>query len=230
MTSTARLGRRLGYVFRDDALLQQALTHRSHGSRNNERLEFLGDAILGFVIAEALFSRFEAASEGQLSRLRAKLVRRQTLAEIAREFELGDSLVMGSGELKTGGFDRDSILADALEAVIGAIYLESGIEAVRERILGWFDTRLDLLSLAKSQKDDKTRLQEFLQSRQASLPDYVVVDVEGQAHERTFRIECRSELLEAPVVGTGSSRRRAEQHAAKMALVSLGVDAVKENG
>ncbi len=228
MTSTERLQRRLGHSFQDDALLLHALTHRSHSNKNNERLEFLGDAILELVITEDLFCRFEAASEGQLSRLRARLVRRQTLAELAREFELGECLVMGSGELKTGGFDRDSILADGLEAIIGAIYLDSGIETVRECVLRWFSSRLHQLSLAKSQKDSKTRLQEFLQSRQAGLPDYVVVDVSGQSHEHVFHIECRSELLDAPVAGFGSSRRSAEQTAAAAALALLGVDTAKE--
>lgn len=218
------LERTLGYSFGNGELLERALTHRSHNSRNNERLEFLGDAILNFVIAEELFTRFTAAREGQLSRLRARLVRRQTLAEIAREMNIGDHLIMGSGELKSGGFDRDSILSDSMEAIIGAIYVDSGLDLVRSAILDWFYSRLEPLSLEKSQKDSKSRLQEFLQSRQANLPEYVVVDVSGKSHDQTFVVECRSELLEVPARGEGGSRRVAEQNAAAIALVRLGID------
>ena len=218
------LQRALGYSFENEELLTRALTHRSHSSKNNERLEFLGDAILNFVIAEELFGRFAGAREGQLSRLRARLVRRQTLAEVAREFCLGDYLIMGTGELKSGGFERDSILSDSLEAVIGAIYCDSGLSMVRETILNWFYTRLEALSLDKSQKDSKSRLQEFLQARQANLPEYVVIDVAGKSHDQTFTVECRSELLDVPVKGEGGSRRVAEQNAAAVALARLGVD------
>lgn len=224
MTQNDALQRRLGYRFNNEALLTRALTHRSHAARNNERLEFLGDSILNFIIAEDLFTRFPEAREGQLSRLRARLVRRQTLAELAREFELGDSLIMGTGELKSGGFDRDSILSDALEAVIGAIYCDSNLDAVRTAVLAWFYSRLESLSLEKSQKDSKSRLQEFLQARQANLPEYVVVNVMGKSHDQTFIVECRSELLDGAVRGEGSNRRAAEQNAAAMALARLGVD------
>ena len=224
MSRTETLQRRLGYSFNNDALLTRALTHRSHNARNNERLEFLGDSILNFIIAEELFTRFTEAHEGQLSRLRAKMVRQQTLAEIAREFDLGDNLIMGTGELKSGGFDRDSILSDALEAIIGAIYSDANLETVRRVVLDWFYSRLEALSLDKSQKDSKSRLQEFLQARQANLPEYVVIDVTGKSHEQIFTVECRSELLEAPSHGKGSNRRRAEQNAAAAALVRLGID------
>lgn len=224
MAQTVALQRRLGYVFNDAALLTRALTHRSHSARNNERLEFLGDSILNFIIAEELFARFAGAHEGQLSRLRARLVRRKTLAELAREFDLGECLIMGTGELKSGGFDRDSILSDALEAVIGAIYCDSNLDAVKGAVLNWFHTRLEKMSLDKSQKDSKSKLQEFLQAHQANLPEYVVVDVAGKSHDQTFVVECRSELLAGAVRGEGSNRRAAEQHAAALALVQLGVD------
>ncbi|HKI73854.1 MAG TPA: ribonuclease III [Pseudomonadales bacterium] len=217
------LERILGYSFEDEELRDRALTHRSHHSRNNERLEFLGDSILNFVIAQDLFSRFTTAREGQLSRLRARLVRRQTLAEIAREMNLGDYLIMGTGELKSGGYDRDSILADALEAIIGAIYVDSDFEGARRVILDWFDSRLEALSLDKSQKDAKSKLQEFLQGRQANLPEYVVVEVTGKSHDQTFTVECRSELLDEPARAQGTSRRIAEQNAAAIALEMLGV-------
>lgn len=224
MTSVARLQETLGYQFTDEALLARALTHRSFSRDNNERLEFLGDSILNFLIAEDLFLRFDGAREGQLSRLRALLVKRQTLAAIARDFGVGDYLSMGSGELKSGGYDRDSILSDALEAIIGAMYLDADLATVRERLLDWFEDRLDSLSLDQSQKDAKSRLQELLQSRGADLPEYVVVETRGQSHNQIFFVECRSGLLEAPARGKGSSRRGAEQAAATVALHMFGVD------
>ncbi|MBD3649185.1 MAG: ribonuclease III [Pseudomonadales bacterium] len=224
MQAPEKLEQRLGYTFTKPELLTQALTHRSFGTTNNERLEFLGDAILNFIIARELFDRFPSAREGQLSRLRARLVRRQTLAEVAREFSLGDYLIMGSGELKSGGFKRDSILSDSLEAIIGAMYLDSDINCVEERVTSWFYGRLDALSLKTSQKDSKSRLQEYLQARQHELPEYVVVDVKGAAHAQKFQVECRTALLDEPAVGEGSSRRIAEQNAAGIALARLGVD------
>ena len=224
MADIADLQRKLGYTFTDQALLTRALTHRSHNTRNNERLEFLGDAILNFLIAEELFTRFHGAREGQLSRLRAKLVRGQTLAEIAREFDLGDYLIMGTGELKSGGFERDSILADALEAVIGAMYSDSNLPTVRKTLLEWFYARLESISLDRTHKDPKSRLQEFLQARQANLPDYVVLEVTGKSHDQNFIVECRSEMLEMPARGEGGSRRMAEQNAAAIALLQLGVE------
>ncbi len=225
MRSPEELEQRLGYTFNDSGLLKQALTHRSFGAVNNERLEFLGDAILNFIIARELYHRFPTAREGQLSRLRARIVRRQTLADAAREFSIGDHLIMGSGELKSGGFNRDSILSDTLEAIIGAIYLDSGVERVIERVDTWFGPRLDALSLKISQKDSKSRLQEFLQARQHELPEYVVVDVKGAAHDQVFYVECRTEMLDEPALGEGGSRRIAEQNAAARALARLGVDA-----
>lgn len=220
----ARLQRRLGYEFESTTHLQLALTHRSYGSHNNERLEFLGDSILNMVIAERLYHTFPAAREGQLSRLRARLVKGVTLAEIAREFELGEFLSLGSGELKSGGFRRESILADAVESIIGAIYLDSSFERCREKILAWFDQRLEGLSLQDTQKDPKTRLQEYLQSRQQPLPQYEVVSVQGEAHAQLFRVECEVPGLQTKTIGNGGSRRLAEQQAARDALQALGVE------
>lgn len=219
----ARLTERLGYAFTDTSLLKRALTHRSFSADNNERLEFLGDSILNFLVAEDLYLRFDAGREGQLSRLRASLVNRTTLAEIARDFELGDHLMMGSGELKSGGFDRDSILSDALEAIIGAMYLDADLTTVRERLQVWFESRLDALSLSESRKDAKSRLQEFLQARAEALPEYEVVELRGKSHDQTFIVECRAALLAEPARGKGSNRRGAEQAAASVALSMLGV-------
>jgi ribonuclease III len=171
VTAHNKLQQRLGYSFSDPELLNRALTHRSHTGRNYERLEFLGDSILNFIIAEHLFHQFPAAREGQLSRLRARMVRRDTLADIAREWKLGDFLIMGSGELKSGGFERASILSDVLEAIIGGIYLEAGMAVVAERIVAWFETRLQVLTLDRSQKDPKSLLQEYLQAKQCPLPE-----------------------------------------------------------
>ncbi|MBB3140009.1 ribonuclease III [Halomonas organivorans] len=210
--------RRIGHDFAQSELLELALTHRSYGGRNNERLEFLGDSIVNFVIAEDLYQRFPQAREGQLSRLRARLVKGQTLAELAREMEFGDYLRLGSGEMKSGGHRRDSILADAVEAVIGAIYLDAGMDTARARVLAWYAERLEAIDLQDTQKDPKTRLQEFLQSRQAALPRYEVISVEGEAHAQTFTVECHVEMLEEHTRGTGSSRRHAEQQAAERAL------------
>ncbi|WP_426417296.1 ribonuclease III [Aestuariirhabdus sp. LZHN29] len=223
-TRLDKLSRKLGYSFVDEQLALLALTHRSYASSNNERLEFLGDSIVNFTIAEALFSKFPQAKEGQLSRLRARLVKGQTLAELAREFELGDYLRLGSGELKSGGYRRESILADTVEALIGAIYLDRGMDCCRERILAWYRSRLDALSLEDTQKDPKTRLQELLQARQAALPLYEVLNVEGEAHAQTFRVQCEVELLSKKCEGTGNSRRGAEQQAARLVLKELGAD------
>ncbi|NLC21712.1 MAG: ribonuclease III [Halomonadaceae bacterium] len=219
--SLTAFSRRIGHTFDNMALLELAMTHRSFGGQNNERLEFLGDSIVNFVIAEALFERFPQAREGQLSRLRARLVRGQTLAELAREMEFGECLRLGSGEMKSGGHRRDSILADAVEAVLGAIYLDAGMDIARARVLAWYAERLESINLQDTQKDPKTRLQEFLQSRQSLLPRYEVVSVEGEAHDQTFTVECHVELLAAHTLGTGSSRRHAEQQAAELAIRQL---------
>jgi ribonuclease-3 len=214
----AGLCRRLGYQFTQATLLEDALTHRSAGSRNNERLEFLGDAILNFTIAAELYRRFDQADEGELSRLRASLVNAQALAILARGLNLGECLTLGSGELKSGGFRRESILADALEAVFGAVYLDGGFEACRELILRQYqDTLTDLPDFADL-KDPKTQLQEFLQSRKRQLPSYQVIEVSGEAHAQIFIVECQAEGLPTPTRGHGSSRRKAEQEAASKAL------------
>lgn len=219
-----KLNFKLGSPFANLAPLRLAITHRSFSSDNNERLEFLGDSILNFVIARELFKRFPEAREGRLSRMRAQLVKGQTLAEIAREFQLGDYLIMGSGELKSGGFNRDSILSDTLEAVIGAIFIETNIESVSEKILNWFESRLSNLSPESSQKDAKTLLQEYLQARNSSLPEYKIVNVEGKSHDQIFHVECSAELLSESVRGKGTNRRMAEQQAAESALEMLGVE------
>lgn len=221
----AELARKLGNPCTDEALFELALTHRSCGKRNNERLEFLGDAILSFVIADALYQRFPDAREGQMSRLRSRVVKGETLAKIAREMALGDYLRLGSGELKSGGYRRDSILADSVEAIIGAVYLDQGVEAARAFILHWFDQHLQQLDLKVSLKDSKTRLQEFLQSRRSGLPQYELISVEGDPHDQTFHIRCHVELLEQSTEGKGSSRRQAEQQAASRALKQLGQEA-----
>ncbi|WP_369602793.1 ribonuclease III [Hahella sp. SMD15-11] len=216
------LQKRLGYHFRDVSLLELALTHRSYGSRNNERLEFLGDSILNFTIAARLYEFVPEAREGQLSRLRARLVKGVTLAELGREFGLGEYLRLGPGEMKSGGYRRDSILADTVESIIGAIYLDSDIQTCQGRILAWFEPRIQALDLSLPQKDPKTRLQEFLQGRRQPLPNYEVTNVSGKAHAQIFTVTCTVEGLDSPCVATGTSRRQAEQEAAAMALKALG--------
>jgi ribonuclease-3 len=219
----ASLEDQLGYHFKDTTLLRTALTHRSAASYNNERMEFLGDAILGYLISSELFQRFPSATEGILSRLRASLVKGDTLADIATHLQFGDYLILGSGELKSGGFRRRSILSDAFEAVIGAIYLDSNIETVRHCILPFFQPRLDECDPAAVKKDAKTRLQEYLQSRGHALPEYSVTSISGEAHKQTFEVECRFTELDVISSGQGSSRRKAEQQAAKKALELLEV-------
>ncbi len=216
--STGRFSKRIGYEFSDQSLLEQALTHRSAGSPHNERLEFLGDAILNFVIAEELYRRFETAREGELTRLRASLVKGATLSVLARELDLGEQLRLGSGELKSGGRGRDSILADAFEALIGAIYQDGGMQPCRRFIGDAYEKTLAAVTLQRATKDPKTRLQEWLQSRQMALPDYAVLMVEGSAHDQVFTVECRLQGLELATQGQGGSRRKAEQAAAEKAL------------
>jgi len=216
-----RLEAALGYRFRQPALLETALTHRSASRRNNERLEFLGDAILGFVISETLYQRFPEAAEGQLSRMRASLVKGETLAGIARELGLGDYLILGSGELKSGGYRRDSTLADAFEAVIGAIYQDSGLSAAREFVLHHLGGRIDQLDPRGILKDPKTRLQEYLQARGQKLPRYEVTAIHGKTHDQMFEVACHVVGLDEPTRGRGSNRRKAEQAAAEAALARL---------
>jgi ribonuclease-3 len=211
----------LGYECRDPTLLAAALTHRSAGGPNNERLEFLGDAVLNCVVAMLLFREFGAADEGDLSRFRASLVSGEALAVIATEIELGDQLRLGSGELKSGGFRRKSILADTLEALFGAIYLDGGFDAAADVIERMFSPRLDRLPSAADLKDPKTRLQEALQARGLPLPVYVVESVSGEAHSQMFQVACSVESLGLRTVGGGASRRRAEQAAAQLLLAEV---------
>lgn len=214
----------LGYTFTDKDLLKQALTHRSASSKHNERLEFLGDSILSFVIANALYQHFPYVDEGDMSRMRATLVRGNTLAEIAYEFDLGEYLQLGQGELKSGGVRRESILANTVEALIGSIYLDSNIKTVEELILKWYEKRLEKISPGEKQKDPKTRLQEYLQSKHLSLPSYLIVEVYGEAHNQLFTIHCQVSTIAISLIGTGTSRRKAEQDAAKKALIQLGIE------
>ncbi len=218
---SARLQQALGYEFTDSGLLELALTHRSAGNRNNERLEFLGDSIVNHVIAEYLFQRFPEAREGEMSRMRAALVRGDTLAELARDLKLGDHLVLGAGERKSGGRRRGSILADALEALAGAVLLDSDVDTCRRCVLAWYGERLAAISLENDAKDPKTRLQEFLQARQSPLPDYQLVRVEGEDHDQRFHVACQLAKPTLRSEGSGSSRRRAEQAAAEAALREL---------
>ena len=207
----------LGYTFRRPALLQQALTHRSHGAIHNERLEFIGDAVLNCVIAAALFDRLPAVPEGDLSRLRAHLVSGESLARLARSLGLGAVLRFGEGERRSGGRERASIMADALEAVFGAVFQDGGFEAARTVVHSVFADELARLDPAALAKDPKTRLQEWLQARRLAVPQYAVVDAQGAAHAQKFTVECRIPALTITATGTGASRRAAEQGAAAAA-------------
>jgi ribonuclease-3 len=220
--SLPSIERALGYVFGDRRLLEQALTHRSYGAPHNERLEFLGDSVLNCVIAQALYERFGAIREGDLSRLRANLVRQESLAEIARGIALGDRLRLGEGELKSGGGRRPSILADALEALFGAVFVDGGFEAARQTILKLYAPVLANLDPQRTGKDAKTALQEFLQGRRMSLPQYHLKATRGEAHAQEFEVECLIPELGISAIGRGSSRRAAEQEAARRAFEQTG--------
>ena len=216
---------RIGHRYAEQGLLTQALTHRSAGATHNERLEFLGDALLNLIVAETLYARWPTADEGALTRARAELVRESALASIARELDLGSVLTLGPGEMKSGGHRRDSILADALEAVVASIYLDAGFAACRNAILPWFDALLTGLPQPdKVGKDAKTRLQEWLQRRQKPLPVYSLLEESGDDHAKRFLIACT--LTEPPLAtqGEGGSRRAAEQLAAVAALQALKAD------
>jgi ribonuclease-3 len=215
------LCQKLGLVFNDPQLFTLALTHRSVSSHNNERLEFLGDSILGFVIAQKLFEAFPNASEGVLSRLRASLVNQSSLADLARSVQLGDYLLLGAGELKSGGFRRDSILSDAMEAIMGALYVDQDIEASRRWIENLFVERLQSLSLDNWQKDPKTQLQELMQAKKLDLPNYTLLTMSGLAHEQVFKVQCSVSVLSDSSVGVGISRKKAEQSAAELMLQLL---------
>lgn len=212
------LANRLGLVFQNPELLVAALTHRSKGANNNERLEFLGDSVLGFVITQYIYEQFPKAEEGVLSRLRASLVNQTSLAEIARQLDLGDYLILGSGELKSGGFRRDSILSDALEAIMGALLLDQGVTVCQAWILRLFAERLDSLPLDNWNKDPKTRLQELLQSKHKDLPNYELLSMSGADHAQTFEVVCRVAIIGQTTQGVGASRKKAEQAAAETML------------
>jgi len=218
MTEWGELESRLGHTFFDRGILLEALTHRSFGAPHNERLEFLGDSVLNLVIATELYERFNDLREGELSRRRAGLVREQTLYEIALDLGLGTWLRLGEGEHKSGGAERPSILADALEAVFGAVYSDGGFAAAGSVIRGVYASRLQLLDPAISSKDPKTRLQELVQGRHLPLPLYSVLSTRGAAHDQVFEVQCVVESLDVRTRGTGSSRRLAEQDAARQAL------------
>jgi ribonuclease-3 len=216
-----QLQRRIAYEFSDESLLALALTHRSFGAENNERLEFLGDSLLGLTISEALFHQFPNVQEGILSRQRSGLVKGETLAEIARDFSLSDYLIMGQGELKSGGFRRESILADVVEAIIGAIFLDSDIAQCKQVVLSWFAIRLANLSADDDLKDPKTQLQELLQAQKKPLPVYTVTHIDGASHEQSFTVSCEVALLSQAMHATATNRRQAEKEAAILALNAL---------
>ena len=218
MMNDTLLQTKLGHVFNNASLLHQALTHRSHSVSHNERLEFLGDSVLNCVVASLLFQKYTKIDEGDLSRLRANLVKQQSLYEIAVRLELAQFLRLGEGELKSGGFRRPSILADTLEALFGAIYLDAGFNAARDVIYGLYLPILETVDPATLGKDAKTLLQEYLQSKKIALPVYTVAATHGAAHNQEFEVECSIPKLEIQVFGTGGSRRAGEQAAAKMAL------------
>jgi ribonuclease-3 len=215
LTSLSRL---LEYTFKNEELLVEALTHRSAASVNNERLEFLGDGILNFIIAASLFEQYSDLDEGDLSRLRASLVNKDSLADIAITLELGQYIKLGSGELKSGGRRRDSILADAVEAILGAVYIDSGFDTCRDLVLHLYAEKLQNIPDLAALKDPKTNLQELLQSRRYPLPAYTVLEVTGKAHNQMFKIECSIEQLNCITTAQGRSRRKAEQAAAKLAI------------
>lgn len=218
MDRQSDLEARIGYRFRDGALLEQALTHRSYGSPHNERLEFLGDSVLGCVMAEALYARFPGLSEGELTRLRAALVCEEALCDAARELQVGPGIRLGEGERARGSEIRASILADALEALFGAVLMDGGYDAARRIVLAVYGERLAGIDPRGPTKDPKTRLQEYLQGQHRSRPEYHVVRVSGAAHRQNFEVECRVPDLAIQATGTGSSRQRAEQEAAAALL------------
>lgn len=208
------LAQKLGYTFTDATFFNNALTHRSVSKTNNERLEFLGDALLSYIIAQELYHKFPEATEGDLSRLRSNLVKGETLSKIARKFHLGEYLNLGVGELRSGGFNRSSILADALEAIIGAIYLDSNIDSCRECVLSWYQSHFEDPNLFYRLKDPKTRLQEYCQARQLPLPEYKIKKVEGEQHAQVFTVICTVVGVPRESVCSDTTRRKAEQKAA----------------
>jgi len=217
-----QLAKSIGYEYNDLNYLQHALTHRSMGAKNNERLEFLGDSLVNFMIADALFHQFAKLPEGDMSRIRAHLVKGDTLAVIGREYNISDYLVLGPGELKSGGYRRDSIIADAVEAIIASVYEDGGLDACRELVSRFYEKRLAELDPKKVGKDPKTRLQEYLQSQNEQLPEYSIISVNGAAHAQEFTVSCYVAKLNSKFEAVASSRRKAEQRAATVALEALG--------
>lgn len=212
-----KLCKKIGYQFRDQALLIQALTHRSFKGAHNERLEFIGDSLLGMFVAERLYFAFPKATEGELTRMRSQIVKGQTLAKVAKGLELSEWLRLGPGEMKSGGCRRESILEDAVEAIIGAVYLDSGLEQCKQFVLALVDEHLQNVDPKNALKDPKTQLQEWLQSRKRALPIYDVIETTGQAHNQKFKVSCTLDNGEV-VTASGTSRRKAEQAAARLAL------------
>lgn len=221
MASRDGLSRKLGHVFAQPRLLERALTHRSYAPEHNERLEFLGDSVLGCVIAKHLYAAYPQLNEGDLSRLRSNLIKEETLAGLAQQLDLGGCLKLGEGERKSGGFRRPSILADAMEALFGAVLLDSGFEAAEKVVLGLYVPYLQKVDVQTLGKDPKTLLQEYLQARRTPLPAYSVVQVQGEAHAQSFHVECAIPALNVITRGEGSSRRNAEQQAAAAAYQQL---------
>lgn len=221
MNELSVLETRISYRFSQPNLLAQALTHRSFSATNNERLEFLGDSVLNFIIAHQLFNLFTGLPEGDLSRLRAKLVKEASLAEIAIDLHLGDYLKLGEGELKSAGWRRPSILADALEAIVGAVYLDGGFVAAEQVVTLLYANKLTTIDPQVIDKDAKSQLQEYLQSKKMALPDYQVIAIEGKAHAQSFTVQCQIPKLNLTTVGLGTSRRIAEQQAAKLAMEKI---------
>ena len=220
MTAVSMLTQ-IGYIFHDPSLLQLALTHRSYAAANNERLEFLGDSVLNLVVAQQLYQRFPTLPEGDLSRLRAQLVKESTLCEIAITLELGNHLRMGEGELKSAGWRRPSILADAVEAIVGAVYLDGGYAASEALVIKFYQNKLETIDPKAIDKDAKSQLQEYLQSKKIALPDYNVVSIDGEAHAQSFKVECHIKKLNLVTLGEGTSRRNAEQQAAQLAMEKI---------
>ena len=219
--ATPLVSKSIGYNFEQPALLQQALRHRSAGAPHNERLEFLGDSLVNLIVAESLFSHWPKADEGALTRARANLVRESSLAAIARQLDIGDNIVLGTGEMKTGGHRRDSILADTLEAIIAAIYLDSNFETCRTTVLPWFEQKIRDIQPGKIDKDAKTRLQEWLQAKQLARPDYQLLESRGEDHARIFIVQCSTVEPELCEQAEGSSLRLAEMAAAEKLMIKL---------
>lgn len=215
----------IGYDFNNRKILKLALTHRSASNKHNERLEFLGDSILNYIISYALYQKFPKVNEGDMSRMRASLVKGNTLSKVALELKLSKYLKLGSGEIKSGGLYRKSILADTLEAIIGGIFIDSNnIRIVENLVLKWYKIRLNNIIPGDKQKDPKTRLQEYLQGRHLPLPLYIVMRISGKSHDQKFTIHCKVSGIKDPIIYTSSSRRKAEQAAAKQVLIKLGIN------